>query len=64
MLLLLLPAAGLEPSFSGLDLKKLHNSRSPPYGATRIRNKASTTNHPLAEYLKNDYFLNHGTKEP
>jgi hypothetical protein len=52
MLLLLLPAAGLEPSFSGLDLNKLHNnSRSPPY-CTRIRNKASTTNHPQAEFLK------------
>jgi hypothetical protein len=54
--LLLLPAAGLEPLFSGLDLEKLQNSI--------WRNKASTTNHPLAEYLKNDYFLTHGTKEP
>jgi hypothetical protein len=62
MLLLLLPAAVLGPSFSSLDLNKLHNnSRSPPYG-TRIRNKSSTTNHPLAEYLKNDYFLTHGTQ--
>jgi hypothetical protein len=62
MLLLLLPAAVLGPSFSSLDLNKLHNnSRSPPYG-TRIRDKSSTTNHPLAEYLKNDYFLTHGTQ--